>query len=503
MGRKLVGNPLLCSSYCLVAGLFVTAWSVPEARAFSLLGPYEAWMVPQTGFAQPGDIGGPMNLGQEYRWNVPVLAYAFDQSFLDYFGSNGVAAVESAIGILNSLPPVSESSPTNFPLEATSINFHAEAEGLFDLKSQALTLLLEQFGLASPTRFTYCVHNFSIVNGEPQATVVQRNYDPYAWSPSSNVNDVAYSYTLVYSPGNPPTNVDAVEYPIDPTQSSFPAVADGALKAGSFYSGLTRDDAAGLRYLLHTNNMNFESLLPGVHGAGTNAGSYVDSALRGGVNKIVLVRPDYDTLTGQFFVSYTNQFVDTYIANAAIHQQQLERVITQPDILFSSADLSGGTRPTPRFVRTGTTNWLSSSGPGGAGPGVIRPKVQIALQRADFSLWTADSLADTTVIIQDLQDYRWGSFDISTNPPVTYPVGSTPPATNQLTVRLELDFGNLASPAIFTWQLPVALGRQATLQTSTKLNNWVPVLAFSNPGQPLIWHHTASQPQRYFRVVSQ
>ncbi len=149
MGRKLIGNPLLCSFYCLVGGLILAACSVPEARAFSLLGPYEAWMVPQTGFAQPGDIGGPMNLGQEYRWNVPVLAYAFDQSFLDYFGSNGVAAVESAIGILNSLPPVSESSPTNFPLQATSINFQAQAEGLFDLKSQALALRWPCFSSSS------------------------------------------------------------------------------------------------------------------------------------------------------------------------------------------------------------------------------------------------------------------------------------------------------------------------------------------------------------------
>src|SRR5439155_4458857 len=272
----------------------------------------------------------PMNLGQEYRWNVPVLAYAFDRSFLDYFGSNGVAEVARAIGILNNLPPVSESSPTNFPLQATSINFQAQAEGLFDLKSQALALLLEQFGLAGPTRFSYCVRSFFMVNNEPQVTVVQRNYDPYAWNPSSNVNDVAYGYTLIYSQGNPPTNVDAVEYPLDPTQSSFPAIADGALHAGAFYSALTRDDAAGLRYLLHTNNMNFESLLPGVHGAGTNAASYVDQALRGGVNKIVLVRPDYDNLTGRFVVSYTNQFFDTYMANATIYQQQLERVITQP-----------------------------------------------------------------------------------------------------------------------------------------------------------------------------
>lgn len=43
------------------------------ARAFSLLGPYDSWMWPTNGFHQPADIGGPMNLGEEYRWNVPVV----------------------------------------------------------------------------------------------------------------------------------------------------------------------------------------------------------------------------------------------------------------------------------------------------------------------------------------------------------------------------------------------------------------------------------------------
>ena len=32
-----------------------------------------------------GDIGGPMDVTNEYRWNVPVLTYGFDQSFVDYF----------------------------------------------------------------------------------------------------------------------------------------------------------------------------------------------------------------------------------------------------------------------------------------------------------------------------------------------------------------------------------------------------------------------------------
>ena len=38
----------------------------------------------------------PKNIGEEYRRNTPVMYYTFDANFLDYFGSNGVAAVDSA-----------------------------------------------------------------------------------------------------------------------------------------------------------------------------------------------------------------------------------------------------------------------------------------------------------------------------------------------------------------------------------------------------------------------
>ena len=37
------------------------------------------------------------NIGEEYRWNTPLLTYAYDESFLNYFGSNGVVAIENAI----------------------------------------------------------------------------------------------------------------------------------------------------------------------------------------------------------------------------------------------------------------------------------------------------------------------------------------------------------------------------------------------------------------------
>src|ERR1019366_8419655 len=105
---------------CLVLGL-----SMSSSHAFSLLGPYESWMTPTNGFQLAGDIGGPMNLGAGYRWNVPVVAYAFDPSFVSFFGTNGVAAMNGAIQILNNLPAASQIDPSTFPLITSGMNYQA------------------------------------------------------------------------------------------------------------------------------------------------------------------------------------------------------------------------------------------------------------------------------------------------------------------------------------------------------------------------------------------
>src|SRR4051794_7001088 len=80
--------------------------------------------------------------------------------FLDYFGSNGVAAVEGAIKILNDLPRASDITLTNFPTDAARFNYTASAANLFDLKSATLPLLLEQMGLAPPTRNIFDLRQF-------------------------------------------------------------------------------------------------------------------------------------------------------------------------------------------------------------------------------------------------------------------------------------------------------------------------------------------------------
>src|SRR4029079_15512819 len=118
--------------------LLTIGWLAPQTYGFSLLGPFTSWMDEEKSYFDNGAIGGPMNLGEEYRWNLPVITYGFDESFVNYFGTNGMNEVEKAIQILNQLPPVSELSLDDFPTRSSLANFQAAAENLLDLKSTTL-----------------------------------------------------------------------------------------------------------------------------------------------------------------------------------------------------------------------------------------------------------------------------------------------------------------------------------------------------------------------------
>ena len=109
-------------------GLGLLVQLVPSAYGFALLGPFAPWMQASNGVYYPYDIGGPMDIGSGYRWNVPVITYGFDKSFLDYFGSNGVTAVESAIKTLNNLPPAAQLEPTNYPIITEQWNYAAQVQ---------------------------------------------------------------------------------------------------------------------------------------------------------------------------------------------------------------------------------------------------------------------------------------------------------------------------------------------------------------------------------------
>jgi hypothetical protein len=263
----------------LMLALLMVAMA-PAVKAFSLLGPLKPWQDTRKGYNLPGDIGGPMGRDEEFRWNTPVLTYAFDKSFLEYFGVRGVEAIEAAFAILNALPPASEMSPNLTEFAQTDMlrrNHQAFALGLLDLKSVALERLVEQLGLADPVRWTWTLRGLEprTVGGVTTTnyTVIQLNFDPVTLAPTHAVNGTLYGYTIFDRMTTVGQVAEPIEIPLDlvPNSSGNPApVAGFGAGIGDFWIGLTRDDVGGLRHIYRTNNINNEEILPGSLLAVTN-----------------------------------------------------------------------------------------------------------------------------------------------------------------------------------------------------------------------------------------
>jgi len=238
-----------------------------------------------------GDIGGPKNIAEGFRRNEPVVYYVYDVSFSGFFGVDGETAVDNAFNIMNAVPAADHVNLSLYPDQAMFPNFTAQANFLTDLKSVTLHLLVEQMGLADPERFSWTLHDRADVFAPIPCplgmayTVVQRNYADLP-TPINNIqysayiNDILYTYFLVEDCTGPNPLAFTVPFSSNPNDLNYTAVAannsepfgfllldqsgtfptplSGGLQVGYFYTGLTRDDVAGLVYLYHTNNVNWE-----------------------------------------------------------------------------------------------------------------------------------------------------------------------------------------------------------------------------------------------------
>ena len=250
--------------------LALLAFGGQLASGYALLGPGandpDTWQVPEIGYMVGGDIGTPKNLGEEYRWNTPVIYYGFNQNFLDYFGSNGVAAVEQAFAILNRLTNFSKYSAnlSEVPLETMRVNYRAQALHLYDLKTIALNLVVEELGLAEPDRYVWTLRSRETQPGLSCPwmiyRVIKRNFDPVTWEPSSYLNGTLYSYVIdEYCTGTP--TATTTPFTVDPLVfNTYPITSMGTFGYGQYTTAMTRDDIGGLRYIYGTNNVNWESM---------------------------------------------------------------------------------------------------------------------------------------------------------------------------------------------------------------------------------------------------
>ena len=172
-----------------------------------------------------------------------------------------------------------------FPFQSQTFNYQAQNLYLTDLKSMTLHLLVEQLGLTEPERYTWTLHDRHLPAGgvcpqDEEYLVVQRNFDPMPSALtnvqySAYVNNVLYSYFIEDDCDihGPDWSAITVPQPQDPEDEIYTAVAAnnfagsmaqpastsantniitpelvfiGGLQTGGFYTGLTRDDMAGI-----------------------------------------------------------------------------------------------------------------------------------------------------------------------------------------------------------------------------------------------------------------
>jgi hypothetical protein len=455
-----------------------------SAHAFSLAGPPASWMTADMNY---DPAFGPMTPGEGYRYNSPVLVYGFDQSFVEFFGAEGVAAVESAIKILNDLPAASALDPANYPTSTARVNQSARRLRLFDLKTCVLSALVENMGLVAPERYVWTLRQVERPNEFTRNFLtLRRNYDPFTVLPSSFINGTLYTFQIQQTA---PDVWEAVEISVDPAEPNVSVVGflggetDSGVgridpraqriynSRGLFFSGLTQDDVGGLRYLYHPGTVAVEQLPAGttlrtsssvdqitsgggggqsawtpVYGVGvatggtggaTNTTGVVDIGVRRGVDKVTFVRGDVgNQVLGTFRRPVVVRYSDSVSTNGVggtFRTQNVERTMAAPDILFTAEDLgTGGGVPVPVFLaRTVAYQNLGplNSNQGGAGsvgalgPG-IKDSATTVIALARVGLTELNSSSeDNLTEEQGFTSYMWGSFDGSTNAPIVYPVG--------------------------------------------------------------------------------
>jgi hypothetical protein len=419
------------------------------SKQFQTRGFNAGWSI---GYALPGDIGAPVDPLEFYRWNVPVITYAYDESFVRFFGTNGMRAIDEIFQLLNDLPPASKMSAdlSEFPLATLRHNAEAAQLNLIDIKSCAMSLILEELGLAEATRWVWALHlRIPLPMGFGAYDVIGYNTDPATLRRQSPyVNETLYTYHIIEIPPPGPQTPfsDAQEDLIPPDAiPNLPVTSLGGFSPGNFYSGFTRDDIGGLRYLLRPKTLAAETLLPGtipgspagwnpflgtnflgtnffatnVVGAGTN--NLLTAGVRGGVDKIRYRKVFFDSLVGGTFTPITNSYKDRVMVSNA--QQFAEQVVLRPlalpDIIFSVADLNQNI-----MARTATTAWINNDllSPTSllGGPGVIRPPITLTfnLVYPIFQNQTPDFITEPNAF---LLGGGWATFDGTTNAPIIYP----------------------------------------------------------------------------------
>ncbi|MGY8649632.1 MAG: hypothetical protein ACKVKM_02365 [Verrucomicrobiia bacterium] len=391
------------------------------------------------------DLGGPKEIDRFYRWNVPDLTYSFDDSFVRYFGLEGVNAVNDAVGVMNDFFEPADGSykgvtsmdfardgfVSNF--NTTWLNTTAQNQQIIDLKSLVLGMLVNQMGIGNPHRYAFTTRSIS-QNGtgtEWSFNVRLNNFDPLTLMPTDVINGVTYSYRLIHDAapragGAPagaeiPTFVDMEEFTTDTSGNAWTAVS-GIVDAfygntaiywtdsptlfdfGVYYDGqnamggqyqprhaLTYDDAGGLKYLYNTNNIVWEDLYPQANGG-----------------QVTLVEP-------------ATILPDRHAQNF------MQASMPQGRGAFPRRTLGGAAPRTPAFSRTSPLFGVQGILGVGAGGNIIGQALRGGMDTMRLHFMPLDSLIGTVIMGTN---FIWTDTFISTNMNNVQGLNSTTPGTS-------------------------------------------------------------------------
>ncbi len=180
----------------------------------------------EQGFLNHSDpMGWPVPIKEFYRWNWPELTYAFDSTFVRYFGHNGMQAIHNAFEVLNDFFEPQDKSYTGVSslnlvseydqhFSTWKYNPSANAGNVYDMETMVLGLLVNHLGLGNPHRHCYTIrdiigYNADVNGASGNFQVAIRNYDPYTYHPTSIINGVTYSYFIFSEPEYDANFIDA------------------------------------------------------------------------------------------------------------------------------------------------------------------------------------------------------------------------------------------------------------------------------------------------------
>ena len=337
----------------LIAAL--TGLTCAATQAFSLLGPWATWQTTDLGYqidtvddSIDWDAGGPMNLKEGYRWNIPVMTYAFDKSFMDYYGEKGVEEVERAVATINDT--FAHMYEANYldsvPTSVARYNYRASALELVDLYSEVLAHLTEKLGLGPAERYCWTLRNATPPTDDSIGMyyTIRRSFDPESLEPTPYVNGVLYSYRISYY-GDDAQYAEALEITPDPTAIGYASVSGRYNNAhqmipleGLYYTGLSRDDVGGLRWLYSADNYAFEGT--SVTGAGSGSAG--------------ILTPDYTTP-----IIVTNLDLAQFLIAVEHTTNTADQVLAlYPGLNIISTNWDYETIKTTNYVYSQTSPWM-------------------------------------------------------------------------------------------------------------------------------------------------